>query len=200
MTASSRRRGTTRLRATARFASPRSLTTSYDSFGLGFTRIGRSKRSQLFPGARKMILQGLRTCGRGFVRYAAKLPAIWMTFSSIRKTAAAELPMRFLKQHERWASNTVGASSGGPLRTTTIGPGQRMSALPPVPAGSRMKWTSKSEDQVAHDGWLRKERMVTGVEFDDRVRAGSEIALQLGRSATVIDAEEIGRRDLLPSR
>jgi hypothetical protein len=63
-----------------------------------------------------------------------------------------------------------------------------------------MKWTSKSEDQVAHDGWLRKERMVTGVEFDDRVRAGSEIALQLGRSATVIDAEEIGRRDLLPSR
>jgi hypothetical protein len=60
--------------------------------------------------------------------------------------------------------------------------------------------TLAGENEVAYGGGLGEEWVVPCVELDDAARASGELALQVGGSTSVLDADEVRRRGVLPGR
>ena len=59
---------------------------------------------------------------------------------------------------------------------------------------------SQPDDQVADRGGLGEEWVVAGVEFHDAGCSTGELALQVGRGAPVLRADEVRRGHVLPGR
>ena len=67
-------------------------------------------------------------------------------------------------------------------------------------AKAEAKATSQRDDQVADLGGLGEEWVVAGVEFHDAGCSTGELALQVGRGAPVLRADQVRRGHVLPGR
>src|SRR5438045_3330611 len=66
--------------------------------------------------------------------------------------------------------------------------------------GRRPVVSSQPDDQIADLGGLGEEWVVAGVEFHDAACSTGELALQVGRGALVVRADEVRRGHVFPGR
>jgi hypothetical protein len=68
------------------------------------------------------------------------------------------------------------------------------------PLGDVGRVPSQPEDQIADGGRFGQKGVVAGVDLHDAARLQGKLALQIGGSAAVLGADEVGRGHLLPGR